>query len=429
MTAQSRKELESKRNKLQAEIKEAAKLLEKTTKAQKSELQRFNLVQSQIQKREELIQTIYNELKLVEAQISANKKETEKLEKEIQKLYSEYTAIIQKTYRLQLGSSKSIVLLSSKNINQALQRWTYINQIKNVRKEQSQNLQNKISELNEKKSQLENFRNQKSLLLKTQEKQKEQLNQELQEKNKLIENLRKDEAKIRQTIKEKEVAREKLNAEIQKMIALEIEKQKKEAEERAKKEAEERAKKEAQRKKEAEKAKAKEESSPKSAANPKETPSKTEPAKLQNLPETPESRALSESFASNKGKLPWPVHKGTISRKFGAQAHPLIPNITITNNGINIRTEVGAAVRSVFKGEVVGKRFIPGYDYLVMVKHGNYYTIYSNLSEVSVKEGQKINTGEILGKASADEDEVFSEIHFEIWNDKVLQDPTHWLKM
>jgi murein hydrolase activator len=434
LSAQSRINLEKKRNNLQNEIKEAGKLLEKTTKAQKNEYQRFQVLQSQVQKREELITTIRKEIRLVNNQIESNTKESKKLESEIEKLYKEYAAVLQKVYRISLTSDKLLLMLSSKDMNQALQRWTYVNQIKKVRKEQSLILNEKRSALEEKRNQLEIYRKEKQALLQNEEKQKELIATELEEKNTLLNNLKKDESRIKKEIKDKEIAKEQLNAEIQKIIAAEIEKQRKEAE--AKAAAAAKAKKEAELAKAAEEKKKAEE---KSKSQPSEPTAKVEtkpaekskpaPANPVNLPETPEIKILSDGFASNKGKLPWPVQKGTISRKFGTQPHPIVQSLTITNNGINIRTEKGASVRSVFKGEVVGKKYVPGYHYLVMVQHGNYYTIYSNLEEVMVKEGQKINTGEIIGKVFGEDDDVFSEIHFEIWQDKKLQDPTLWLKL
>jgi septal ring factor EnvC (AmiA/AmiB activator) len=433
--AQSRKELEKKRNNLQQEIKQASALLDKTTKTQKSEYQRFQVLQTQVQKREELIQTIRRELRLVDKQIETNKSETQKLEKEIEKLYAEYAAILQKVFRIQATTDKLLLMLSAKNINQALQRWTYVNQIKKVRKEQADELNKKRIVLAEKQKQLENFRKEKEKLLQAEEKEKGQLAGEMEEKNKLIQSLKKDESRIRKQIQDKEIASEKLNIEIQKIIALEIEKQRKEAEARAAAEREkERKRKEEEARAAADAKKKGDEKKPGPSGIEAEKENKPIPASPKNptkpasLPETPEIKALSESFASNKGKLPWPVQKGSISRKFGTQPHPIIQTLTITNNGINIRTEKGSSVRAVFKGEVVGKRYVPGHNYLVMVQHGNYYTIYSNLDEVFVKEGQKINTGEVLGKALGEEDDVFSEIHFEIWQDKKLQDPSLWLK-
>jgi murein hydrolase activator len=446
--SQNRKDLEKKRNSLQSELKEAARLLEKTTKAQKNEYQRFQVLQTQVQKREELMQTIQREIRLVDRQIEANMKETRQLESDVEKLFKEYGLLLQKVYRINMTSDRWLLMLSSRDMNQALQRWTYINQIKKARAEQAEILFSKKKELAEKKKQLENYRREKASLLDGEAKEKQQIAQELEEKNKLLTVLKKDESKIRKSIKDKEIAREKLNAEIQKIIALEIEKQRREAKERARKQAEEEAKKrELAAKKEAERLAAekaakeapKESPSPvakepvkesreKAVTTPEKKTTPAAPAKPAPLPATPGNKALSESFASNKGNLPWPVQKGSISQRFGTQPHPIIPSVMISNRGINIRTEKGSEVRSVFKGEVVGKRFIPGMEYTVIVQHGNYFTVYSKLDEVVVREGQKINTGEILGRAAVEEEEIYSEIHFELWQDKNNQDPALWIK-
>jgi murein hydrolase activator len=424
---QTRKELEKKRSTLQQELKEATSLLEKTTKAQKSTYQRFQVLQTQVQKREELVQTLQREVKMVELQIEANTNETKKLVSEVDKLHKEYGELLQKVYRISMGSEKWMLILSSKDMNQALLRWTYINQIKKSRAEQAELLLTKKSELEEKKKQLEIYKNEKEKLLTDEINQKQQLANELDEKNKVLADLKKDESNIRKKIKDKEIAREKLNIEIQKIIALEIEKQRKEAEAKATAEKAKKLAEEANRKKSTTNSDTKKGDGKSAAVKESTNEAKPKSNNPEALPETPESKTLSQTFATNKGALPWPVSKGTVSQRFGTQPHPIIPSVMISNRGINIRTERGTDVRSVFKGQVVGKRYIPGMEYTVIVQHGSFFTVYSKLDEVVVKEGQKINTGEVLGKASAEEDEIYSEIHFELWQDKTNQDPAAWL--
>jgi septal ring factor EnvC (AmiA/AmiB activator) len=438
--AQTRKELEKKRKSILTEIKQTNKLLEKTTKEQKTELQRFNMLQSQVQKREELVSTIRNEIKSIDRSIDVNKKETETLQAEIDRLLAEYSRILKKTYKLKVSTDPLLLIFSATNLNQALQRWMYVNQIKKMRASQAIVIKEKTEALQEKINQLQNYKREQSKLLASEVNQKLKLSNELEEKDELLVSLKKDEQKFKRILNEKEIAQQKVNSEIQRLIAIEIERQKKEA--AAKALAEEKARKEkaAREAKELElaAAKAKETPTEKPAVTAnKTTPAKTaEPKVVSNkvvtkpaaIPATPEITKLSNDFAKNRGSLPWPVQKGTISRRFGKQAHPVLSSISITNNGVDIRTEKSSGVRSVFDGVVIGKKLIPGANYMVLIQHGKYYTVYSNLSDVHVKEGQKLKTGEMIGTVASDEEDPYAEVHFEIWNEKTLQDPSAWLK-
>jgi len=417
LDAQSRKDLENRRSQILEEINLTNKQLQKTTSSQQSELQRFNILQEQVKKREELLQNIKSDLTNVNTQIALNKKESAKLEKEVQNLQNEYAAIIRKTYKIKLGTDPLMLILSSENLNQAFQRWLYVNQIKRMRSAQGSMIRSKQELLQEKVVQLENYRKERQLLLSQELSQKEQITGELTEKEKLLQSLKKDEQQLRKTLKEKELQQKKLQDEIQRIIAAEIERQRKEAEARARAEEE-------KRRKEAEKTKGEpaitETPAPKVEAEKK-------PTIKPSLPVTPEVAKLSDDFGKNKGNLPWPVSKGSISKRFGTQPHPVINTLSVTNNGIDIRTEPNTPVKVVFKGKVLGKKFIPGHQYMVLVQHGKYYTIYSNLGTVTVKDGQEINAGELIGYAS-DTEEPTTEVHFEIWQEQQLQDPSLWLK-
>jgi len=142
---------------------------------------------------------------------------------------------------------------------------------------------------------------------------------------------------------------------------------------------------------------------------------------------TPEERALSNRFEQNKGKLPWPVERGIISEPFGKHAHALLKNITVNNRGINILTEENAIARSVFNGVVTVVMKMQGYHNLVMIKHGNYITVYANLKNVFVAKGDKVKTKEKIGTVFTSPKDNKTELHFEIWKNKDLQNPQKWL--
>lgn len=144
------------------------------------------------------------------------------------------------------------------------------------------------------------------------------------------------------------------------------------------------------------------------------------------LPSTPAITKLTGAFTANKGKLPWPVAKGVVLRYFGKQEHPSLKRVYIQNNGIDINAEAGAKVSAVFKGQVTGVQTIGSFGTVVIIQHGQYYTVYSNLSRAYVKKGESIKMGQELGRLLID-DEGQSSLHFEIWNKKKKINPIYWI--
>ena len=142
---------------------------------------------------------------------------------------------------------------------------------------------------------------------------------------------------------------------------------------------------------------------------------------------TPEAQLLSNSFSSNKAKLPWPVAKGIISEKFGVHPHPLMPNIDINNNGVDITTNNGAIARAVFEGVVKGVVNMPGAGQFILIRHGDFITVYSNLKEVYVKVEDKVTTKQNIGSILYDDDDAKTLLHFEIWKGQTKLNPEDWL--
>jgi len=162
----------------------------------------------------------------------------------------------------------------------------------------------------------------------------------------------------------------------------------------------------------------------KKAARPKS------PTKKKAVPktETADFANLSSKFSENRGHLPWPVDNGFITRYFGKQSHPALRRIQVSNNGIDIQTAKSQEVKSVFEGDVVGLQFIPGNNYMLIIRHGSYFTVYSNLEEAFVKRGDRIKLRQVIGKVGIDKISNQSELHFEVWWEKSRKNPMHWLK-
>jgi septal ring factor EnvC (AmiA/AmiB activator) len=203
----------------------------------------------------------------------------------------------------------------------------------------------------------------------------------------MINTLRADEERLRKQLKEKRIAHQKLNDAIENVIQKEVI---------------------------AERKRARTAEALKKNQNKKPT-------------KTPELNILTKSFYQNKGRLPWPVTNGIVTGYFGKQPHPTIRKIEITNNGIDIRTDKNAQVRAVFEGVVVGKQFIPGYEHMIIIQHGNYYTVYSNLKEVYVKKNDKVKIKQPIGQSSVNTKSNVSEVHFEVWREKERLNPLSWI--
>ena len=378
--SQERQMLEEKRQKLIQDIQKAERLLEETTKSKETTLLRYNTLQEQIKKRRQLIQTLEAEVQLSEESLSKIQHITESLQSDIDKLYHEYGQMVRLAYRQKLSLGRLLFLFSARNLNDAFRRWQYLKQYDRYREKQAHLIQETQVSLQDQYVQLETQKLEKQSLLESAQRQAGLLETELNQKNKLLRTLKSDESRLMSDLKKKRKAHEELNAAIEKVIREEMAK--------------------------ARKAERTEENSAAGAA----------------------AAATSSSFESLKGRLSWPVQNGTITGYFGRQEHPSISGVYLTNNGIDIRTDLNASVKCIFKGEVVGVQFIPGYSsYMAIIRHGSFYTVYSNLEEVTVKRGQTVKAQEMIGKVRTDPKTNAAEVHFEVWKEKNRMNPLEWL--
>lgn len=245
------------------------------------------------------------------------------------------------------------------------------------------------------------------------ERQKVQAELERQERTNLLRQLRRNAEALKADLQRKQAEREKLEKAIADMIRKEI----------AEAEARERA-----RAKEKSKAPVtKERPGASGAAAPKGGKSGGSAASGTELPLTPEGERISGDFTRQKGRLPWPVDRATVVRPYGRQSLPDLPQVFIDNAGIDLRTEPGASVKAIFEGEVSGIQWVAGHAYVLFIRHGRYYSVYSDLEAVRVKKGDVVRVGTVIGTAAKDPLTGHGEIHFEIWNGKSRQNPSLWL--
>jgi septal ring factor EnvC (AmiA/AmiB activator) len=263
-------------------------------------------------------------------------------------------------------------------------RLKYLQQYSEYRHQQAEKIINTKKNLNEKVQELETKKTDKRYLLTGEEIEKKNLTSEKGEKEQVFSQLQLQESKLKKDLEKKKKDAENMQVAIQRIIQKELEKAQKDA-------------------------------------------AKENKPKPQKLILTPESQQLSNSFASNRAKLPWPVAKGIISEHFGVHPHPLMPNIDVNNNGLDIATNIGSIARVVFDGEVKGVVSIPGGGQFVLVRHGEFLTVYANLKEVYVKVGDKVITKQNIGSILYDDDENKTVLHFEIWRGQTKLDPEGWI--
>ena len=386
LSAQTKKELEKKRAALDKQIKTTTALIDQARKEQRVTQEQLQLLESQIAAREQLINAMSGELRKVDQRIAEDVELVASLKQDMVKLKEEYARMLQFAYRNRSAYDRMSYLFAANSFQQAYRRSRYLAQIAEQRKRQAALIEETRATIDERLAGLQVQREEKTKLVTEQQAERQKLNHDRSGQQSALNNLKKEEGRLRETQKKQERQRRELDAAIRKAIEAELK--------------------------------------PKPAAGAKPGT----PAKL-DLSLTPEAKELNTDFEKNKGKLPWPVEKGVITSRFGKQPHPVLPGITIENNGIDITTEKNAAVRALFRGEVSSVIVIPGAGKAVIISHGIYRTVYSNLRDVSVTKGQKVDTKQNVGTVLTDDNGSIA--HVELWkitaDGLVKVDPGPWL--
>jgi len=400
-----RKELERKRKELSEKIQETRKVLEETRSRQKTTLSTLKVISNQIRTRQEVIRNMQEEIYVLNLQIADSRKVIDTLKADMKRLKEDYAQNILGAYKARNVYDKMMFVFSSRSFNQALKRIKYLNQYSDFRKHQAELIFKTQQEMIKALNEMIEIKREKMSLMGLKEVEKKELEKDKQEENIVLGKLQQQESVLKRQLAENERAAKKLNKAISDMIAREIE--------------------EARKREEAEARRKAAEAAAKGGTTPKETP-KTSASKEMYL--TPEAQKLSNDFEGNRGSLPWPVDKGYISERFGTHAHASLKGVMVNNNGVDIATQQGANVKSVFKGKVKSIFSIPGMGRVVLVSHGKYFTAYARLDRVDVKEGQEIDTKQIIGTVLTNEEEESTEVHLEIWKMNQKIDPELWLK-
>lgn len=418
-SAQNRKDLEEKRKKIVKDIQVTEKLLKKTTKTKEATFDRFIALQNQIQSRESLIQTVGEEITAADESISRNNAVVGSLAIDIERMQQEYGKMVRNAFRRKTLSNPLLYILSAESLNQAFRRWLFLIKYDRYRKEQAEAIRFTRDVLSKRTTDLQKTKTEKENLLGYLQGQKTVLTSELTDKDGLLKELAKDETRLKQDLQVKQIAHENLNSAIERIIQEEVRKRVEEARNA--------------------KPVAPAPSPPRVAEKPAApvagpavaptvAPAKSEAKASERPAAAAREDNMTSGFRLKYGKLPWPVENGFISRGYGRQKHPTLKNIEITNNGIDIRTEESATVLAVADGKVAGVQFIPGHDYTVIIQHGDYYTVYSNLNQTKLSKGDMVSAKQLIGTLSTNQITGASELHFEVWHEKERMNPAVWIK-
>jgi septal ring factor EnvC (AmiA/AmiB activator) len=354
-------------------IAEAEKILTDTEHERKTTIGQLRAINQQIKAREGLIDALNQEVQLLDGEINDLKAIVNALQKDLSDLKSEYAQMIYSSYKANTGFSKLTFLFSASTFNQLFMRLKYLEQYAEARKIQAKQIEIVSDELIKQKNQVQIKRSEQKMLLDQQIGETKKLVNLKAKQSHVIAQLGKKEKQLKKELNDRKIAVDKLDNLIAEIVRKEIER-----------------------------------------------------AKTKSTATLANEEEVSTLFEQNKNMLKWPVSTGFVSSKFGKHAHPVIKGIMEDNPGIDIQTSQNASVRSVFEGKIVAVAIVPGMNNVVLIQHGDYYTLYARLKEVKVKKGQIVSINDVLGIVFSDNDGI-SEVHFEVWKEYQKLNPESWL--
>lgn len=392
--------LEAKKAEIQREIQENQKLLQQVKSKEKTATGTLLLQKQKIRLKENLIQTTENQTRLLSDDIYKNQLQINQLSRDLEILRADYAQMILKSYKSRSGQSRAMFLLSSENFLQAYKRAQYMKQYASWRRAQAEEIKSKSKELQTYNQSLAVLVDEKQVLLNENQKEKEALEKAKKEQEQLVNAIRKDKKKIAAEIQQKEKEAKAIDRQIEKLI--------REAIAAANKKTTAAAKSSPQSK-----------SAQNAAAAAAAAPNK--------VALTPESKIIADNFRSNKGKLPWPVERGFISLGYGDQPHPIHKSLVVHNSGVEITTDQGSNARAVFGGEVESVLLLSPVNKMVIIRHGDYFTVYQNLSSVSVSKGDKVAMKQSIGRIRTNGDTGRTVLKFVLMQNTAYYNPQSWL--
>ena len=407
--------LEARKAQIQKEIRENEALLRTVKKKEKTAVHVIVIQANKIKLKEKLINTTEKQAKLLSNDMYINQMQINKLKKELSVLKEDYAEMIVKSYKSRSEQSRAMFILSSENFLQAYKRAQYMKQYTSFRKMQGEEIKSKTNQLTGFNEKLDIQKTAKKKLIAENEKERLSLLKEKNEQQKLVNSIQKDKKKITADIKKKQQETRAIERQIDRLIRAAIaEANRKAALEAAMKKAEAEAK----------SGDTKEEIKTRAKAIVSSAPA----VSSSKIVLTPEAKIIADNFKANRGRLPFPVEKGFISLGYGNQPHPVFKTVTVHNSGVEITTEQGSNARAVFDGEVTSVMVLSPVNKAVMIQHGDYFTVYQNLSSVSVSKGDKVSRKQSIGKIRTS-GEGKTVIKFLILQNTTYNNPAGWLSM
>lgn len=376
LSGQTKEELQVQKQKAYDDLKLARELMEKTATQRTSSVKQLRILQQGINARASLISALESEINLLDRGINETQTTISQLSGDNEKNKEEYARLIYYAYRNHTDYEKIMYILAGATISQSYQRYKYLKYISDYRVQKANEIDSLIVILSQQRNQLSLLKDEKLLALDEKAEEQEKLVGQRSQRTAMVNSLKRKESQLREEIKEKERIARDLEAKIREIIEEEA----------------------------------------------RRTNSGNIYASL-----TPEQELVGKDFQKNRGKLPWPVEKGIITAGYGRQEIPGLRGSSVQNNGVDISSTPGTEVRAVFEGEVTKVFAILGANYTVLIRHGEFLSVYQNLVNVRVKTGDKVLTKERLGEAFTDENEDLASIHFEVWQERTILNPEEWI--
>jgi len=376
--SQSRKELERRKKKKQQEIAYTNKLLNQTRKNKKKSLNELILLNNQIQNRQQLILAITEQINEIDERIESNTSIIESMEEDLEKLKKEYAKLIYYSWKHKNSYDKIMFIFSADDFNQAYKRMLYFQQYAEYREKQVEAIKETEEILKGIIAELEKEKLKKAELIELQYEETKSLSSEKQEKSEIISHLKQEETELQKKLRKQRQESKKLQNAIAKIIAEEA----------------------------------------------KKAAKKTKSGKYAL---TPEEKLISDKFGANKGRLPWPTERGVITGTFGKHNHPVFKEVITINNGIEISTSAGSYARAIFAGTVIQVIHLSNTNIAVMIKHGEYITVYSHLKEAIVTKGDKVTAKQKIGVIYTDTEDNKTEMELQIWKGSTKLNPAYWI--
>ena len=410
--------LERERRTTLRRIRETSRILEQTQRRKEASLGQLNALKEKLTVQQGVIRNIFSELRYITSDVQQTEKQVQQTRQSLEQLKAEYGRLIYSASKTANSYNRIMFLFAAESFNQFMRRLRYIQQYAEVRKSQAAQIVGTQQRLNQQLTGLKVKKEEKGTLLTTQVAEKNNLVTMKTQQAEVVTKLSQQEQGLRQELADRQRAISRLDNLIADRVREEIARAARVA--AAKAAARAAARERAER------------SAP--AGRAPDTPARTysepeaeaAPIRTDRVTLTPETAELSSSFAENRGRLLWPVAKGFISQRFGRHNHPVLKNVVVENRGVDIQTGAGEPVRAIFAGKVLTVANVPGMNNIVMIQHGEYFTVYAKLRGVSVSEGQTVKMRQAIGTVYTSS-EGTSELQFQVWRNSSNLNPENWI--